>query len=91
MRRSRIVLALRLRYLSVMGISKIDRSGQFTFEVRTRFLSDPNFEEIIAGAQGISVAIAAFEEQKKHVSEGTAILLCQGGRVVRKWPETVEI
>lgn len=74
-----------------MGISKVDRSGRFTFEIKTWFLSDPRFEEIVAGANGISVAIAAYEEQLKHVSEGTAVILCQGGRVLQKWPEDLKV
>lgn len=74
-----------------MGISKVDRSGQFTFVVKTWFLCNPKFEEIEAGANYISVAIAAYEEQLKHVSEGTAVILCQGARVLRKHPEGVKI
>ena len=90
MRRSRLVLALRLRYLYPMGISHANRDN-FTFLIKTWFLCDPKYEEIVAGASGISVAIAAFEEQVKHVAPTTAVLLVQGGRVIRKWPSDIEI
>lgn len=74
-----------------MGISKADRSGRFTFEIKTWFLARPQFEETVAGASYISVAIAAYEEALKHVSEGTAVILCQGGRVLQKHPADLKI
>lgn len=74
-----------------MGISKVDRSDRFTFEIKTWFLGKREYEKTVAGADGISVAIAAYEEQLKHVSEGTAVILCQGGRVLRKSPEGLKI
>lgn len=73
-----------------MGISRNPKDS-YTFLIKTWFLCDPKFEETVAGASGISVAIAAFEEQVKHVAPTTAVLLVQGGRVLRKWPATVEV
>lgn len=72
-----------------MGISKSIREG-FTFHVETWFLKDQKMSEIVAGAAGISMAIAAFEEAKNHYPNH-GILLCQRARVIRKWPEDLKV
>lgn len=72
-----------------MGISRRVEEG-FTFHVETWFWFDPKSSDVVAGANGISMAIAAFEEAKNHYPNH-GILLMQGGRVLRKWPEDLKV
>lgn len=71
-----------------MGVSRVDRRDRFNFTVET--LYNGRSVEIVAGAQSVTVAHAAFDAVVGQCPERNYIL-SQNGRVFRKWPENLEI
>lgn len=73
-----------------MGISRNKLGDQFTFTILEWYDRRPMTDEPLAGAMSISAAIAAFDAVIAMAPERQYIL-CQKARVIRKWPETLEI
>lgn len=71
-----------------MGISRIDRRDRFNFTVELWWDGKPF--EIIAGAQGMSVARAAFEEAVRQ-EPNRQFILSKGALVLLKYPKDLEI